>query len=340
MLKAIKFLTMCLTLVVFSCSSPADGDDGQNTTNSQTITNGQEVDNSDIVEKVKSSVVTIYAGSSQGSGVFVAVDKVVTNHHVISKVGEGETIILKQKNGTMFYASAILADDPANDLAILQFQGTPLNIAEIGNSDNVKDGDDVYAVGSPQGLENSITGGMISNLKMEIKTETSTIVGFQHDAPIDHGSSGGGLFNKKSGELIGINFAGSNGIKLTVGFAIPVNAVNPLLGLTTPKVKFEQNEAVKQQIIQKYKITQTDSIDGRKVHFLFSTIDSHLKRWIMFGAIFLIGYCSAYLWFRRGIKKGMSPAQRMASSWIIIFTFIVVGLVFSFSDLIWTGLNP
>jgi len=336
MLKAIKYLTMCLLLVLFSCSSPGDESDEQNAGNTQTVATGHDIDNSDMVDKIKASVVTIYAGSSQGSGVFVASDKVVTNHHVINKVREGETIILKQKSGSMFYASAILADDPANDLAVLQFQGTAMNIAEIGNSDNVKDGDEVYAVGSPQGLENSITGGMISNLKMEIKTETATIVGFQHSAPIDHGSSGGGLFNKKNGELIGINFAGSDEMKLTVGFAIPVNIIKPLLGLSTPKVKFKEDDAVKQQIIQKYKITQTDNIDGGKVHFLFSAIDSNLKRWVMFAAVFLLGYFTAYLWFRRGIKKSMSPSQRMSSSWIIICLFVIIALAFSFSDLVWS----
>jgi serine protease Do len=157
-----------------------------------------------------------------GSGVIVTTDGyILTNNHVVDGADEIKVELTDDRT----LSAKLVGTDKASDLALLKVTAGDLHPIAIGNSENVKVGDVVLAVGNPLGVGQTVTMGIIS------AKGRSTTVGdggyedfLQTDAPINHGNSGGALVNTK-GELVGINsqILSSNDGNIGIGFAIPVN---------------------------------------------------------------------------------------------------------------------
>ncbi|MEN9916798.1 MAG: periplasmic serine protease Do heat shock protein HtrA [Pseudomonadota bacterium] len=161
---------------------------------------------------------------SMGSGVIVDAKAgyILTNAHVIH---EAKTITVTLSDGRVFKAT-LKGSDPASDIALLTITPDHLTAIPLGDSDNLKVGDFVAAIGNPFGLNQTVTSGIVSALQ---RTGLG-IEGFENfiqtDAPINPGNSGGALINLQ-GKLMGINTAilapGSNAGNIGIGFAIPIN---------------------------------------------------------------------------------------------------------------------
>jgi S1-C subfamily serine protease len=164
-----------------------------------------------------------------GSGVIVTKDGyIVTNDHVVS---DSSNITVVLSNGDEFEA-ILVGNDPLNDVAVIKIDPHyELDPAKIGDSDKIRQGELVVAIGSPFRLQNTVTFGIVSALNRTLISEGGFRIEkvIQTDATINPGNSGGPLLNSK-GEVIGINTAiisksgGSEGI----GFAIPINTVKKI----------------------------------------------------------------------------------------------------------------
>ena len=171
---------------------------------------------------------------SRATGSGVIIDEsglVVTNHHV---AGKATRISCRLHDGEEVMAD-LLGADPMTDLAVLRLRigersskALPLNVAKFGNSDQVRVGDTCFAMGSPAGLSQSVTRGIISNVAMmspnlgsfrlDGESVGELVRWLGHDAVIFPGNSGGPLVNER-GEIIGINEVGIG----SLGGAIPAN---------------------------------------------------------------------------------------------------------------------
>lgn len=166
----------------------------------------------------------------EGSGVIIRPNGVIlTNNHVIEDVDE---VTVEMFDGRVIKAE-IVGKDPATDLAVLKIPADNLRAAPIGNSDAMRVGDWVLAIGSPFGLDQTVTAGIISgkNRVQKIINDGNGFEDFlQTDAAINPGNSGGPLVNLR-GELIGINTAivSKSGASAGIGFAIPVAMAVPVL---------------------------------------------------------------------------------------------------------------
>jgi len=163
-----------------------------------------------------------------GSGVILDADKgyIVTNSHVINDADE---IQITLKDGRQLEAKKIGGDE-ASDIALLQIDADDLIAVKLADSDRIRVGDFAVAIGSPFGLGQTVTSGIVSALGrsgLNIENYEDFI---QTDAAINSGNSGGALINLR-GELIGINTAilGPNGGNVGIGFAIPSNMVQNLV---------------------------------------------------------------------------------------------------------------
>lgn len=215
---------------------------GGHTTVTRTYSAAPVINSADlpkIAASVQDSIVTIMTGSGEGSGVILSADGfVLTNNHVVASAS-GDTVKVVFADGKTVQAK-IVGTDPKTDLAVVQASGvSDLKAAKFGDSDAMQVGDQVLALGSPLGLQGSVTAGILSARDRTISAgeggqqqnpqqAASSISGLlQTDAPINPGNSGGALVNTR-GEVIGINTAiatagqGSNG-NIGVGFAIPSN---------------------------------------------------------------------------------------------------------------------
>ncbi|MEV0000703.1 trypsin-like peptidase domain-containing protein [Micromonospora sp. NPDC050980] len=198
-----------------------------------------------IAAAVQDSIVTIMTDSGEGSGVILSADGfVLTNNHVVASAS-GDTVKVVFADGKTASAK-IVGTDPKTDLAVVRASGVSgLKAAKFGDSDSMQVGDQVLALGSPLGLQGSVTAGILSARDRTISAGeggqqqspqgASSISGLlQTDAPINPGNSGGALVNTR-GEVIGINTAiatagqGSNG-NIGVGFAIPSNKAKDVAG--------------------------------------------------------------------------------------------------------------
>ncbi|RMF38423.1 MAG: PDZ domain-containing protein, partial [Planctomycetota bacterium] len=157
-----------------------------------------------------------------GSGFIVSPDGyVLTNHHVIEQADE---LQVELHDGRTFRAEVIGADDKS-DVAVLKIDATGLTAARLGDSSAVQVGDWVIAIGSPFGLNQTVTAGIISATHREADIISGGYEDFlQTDAAINPGNSGGPLVNLR-GEVIGINTAinSRTGTNIGIGFAIPSN---------------------------------------------------------------------------------------------------------------------
>jgi len=166
--------------------------------------------------------------SSVGSGVIVDAKQgiIVTNAHVID---QAKTITVTLNDGRRYQADKIGADT-LTDVAILQIHAKNLKALPLANSSKIRVGDFVVAIGSPFGLSQTVTSGIVSGLHRTGLGIEGIENFIQTDAPINVGNSGGALVNIK-GQLIGINTAllSNDGGNLGIGFSIPVNMVKSVM---------------------------------------------------------------------------------------------------------------
>lgn len=178
------------------------------------------------VSLVTPSVVVVRTSSGQGSGVIVAPrNLVVTNEHVVS----GEDRVELVTNDGRRLAADVVVHDARDDLAVLRPVGVvPQGVALADPASGaLRVGDQVFAVGSPYGLQNSVTAGIVSALD---RAGDAGVPMIQTDAPINPGNSGGGLFDL-DGRLVGIPTSIRAPIdgNVGIGFATPVSRVSTLL---------------------------------------------------------------------------------------------------------------
>ena len=165
-----------------------------------------------------------------GSGVIVSADgTILTNAHVIDGA---EKITVLLNNNKTFEAKLVGADKPS-DLAVLKIEAQNMPFLTLGNSDTVRIGDIVLAIGNPLGIGQTVTAGIISAKGRRTGLSDGSFEDFlQTDAPINRGNSGGALVNL-SGELIGINSqilsGGPSGGNIGIGFSIPSNMAKSVM---------------------------------------------------------------------------------------------------------------
>jgi serine protease Do len=173
----------------------------------------------------------VMAGS--GSGVIISADGyIVTNNHVIDGAGE---VLVSLNNQKTFYAKVIGADQ-VNDLAVLKIEAMGLHYLSYGNSDQLKIGQWVLALGYPFNLKATVTAGIVSakggllDLRNDFNQQLIMQSFIQTDAVINRGNSGGPLINT-AGQLIGINayLSSDTGVYTGYSFSIPVNTVKRIV---------------------------------------------------------------------------------------------------------------
>jgi len=164
-----------------------------------------------------------------GSGVIISPDGyILTNNHV---AGDADQITVKLSDDREFKAKRI-GKDPETDLAVIKIDATDLPYAKLGNSDAVEQGEWVIALGSPFGLQQTMTAGIVSAVGRDLGTRGGQFTNFiQTDASINPGNSGGPLINMQ-GEVVGINtlIFSETGVNAGVGFSIPSNLATKVYG--------------------------------------------------------------------------------------------------------------
>jgi len=161
-----------------------------------------------------------------GTGFVISGDGyIVTNNHVVDGADE---IVVKMKNGKE-YPAKLIGTDKKVDVALLKVKARGLQTVKLGDSDALRVGDWVMAIGNPFGLSQTVTAGIVSAKGRVIGAGPYDHF-IQTDAAINPGNSGGPLFNLK-GEVVGINTAiySRSGGNLGIGFAIPVNMAKPVI---------------------------------------------------------------------------------------------------------------
>ena len=164
-----------------------------------------------------------------GSGVIISNDGfIVTNNHVIDRADEIEVIL----NDKRTFKAVKVGSDPTTDIALLKIEATELPYMTYGNSDNLKIGEWVLAVGNPFNLTSTVTAGIVSakSRSIQILGQMSIEAFIQTDAAVNPGNSGGALVNTK-GELVGINtaIASRTGSFTGYSFAVPVSIVEKVV---------------------------------------------------------------------------------------------------------------
>jgi serine protease Do len=174
-----------------------------------------------------------YERRQQGMGSGVVVDPrgyILTNEHVVREADE--LTITFQVPEELKFVGKVVGSDPRSDLAVIKIEPkSPLPYAVLGDSDKVRVGDWSIAVGSPFGLEQTVTVGVISAMRQSLQIEGVSYSGLlQTDAAINRGNSGGPLVNIR-GEVVGINTAiyAPTGVFAGIGFAIPSNRVKEVM---------------------------------------------------------------------------------------------------------------
>jgi putative serine protease PepD len=181
------------------------------------------------------------SGTGSGSGFILTADgTILTNNHVVAAGGDSPELAVSFNDGSTAPAE-IVGTDPLTDLAVIKAEDVDgLTPARLGSSDSVDVGQQVVAVGSPFGLESTVTSGIVSALNRPVSTGdgglTPTVFpAIQTDAAINPGNSGGALVNMR-GEVIGINSAirsaaaapGGVAGSIGLGFAIPIDEAKPI----------------------------------------------------------------------------------------------------------------
>jgi serine protease Do len=192
-----------------------------------TVTSRQKTSIEKCVEMVSEAVVKVSTPAGLGSGFFINKDGyLITNYHVIEKETRIEvTVFVKAKDGfekKKFKKVKIEAINPFVDLALLKvedLEGLKVTYVPLGDSEKIKVGEGVFAVGNPLGLERTVTNGVISTKNRPFEG----LLYIQTNADINPGNSGGPLFNL-AGEVVGVTNMGYIFLG-GLGFAIPINYV-------------------------------------------------------------------------------------------------------------------
>src|SRR5262245_14798182 len=171
--------------------------------------------------------VSVPGGAAQGSGfVYDSKGHVITNDHVVE---DASSIKVAFPDGSNYSASLVGAD-PSTDLAVIKVDApaSKLHPLALGDSSQVRVGDSVVAIGSPFGLEETVTSGIVSALHREMTSPNNFAIpnSIQTDAAINHGNSGGPLLDA-SAHVIGVNtqIKSDSGGNEGVGFAVPSNTI-------------------------------------------------------------------------------------------------------------------
>ncbi len=203
----------------------------------QQMSNAPEGSIEQVAQKVLPTVVQVQVTGGAGSGFTLSSDGLVlTNNHVVESAADGGPIKVQLQDGRSFDAK-IVGRDPSSDLAVLKMEDVSgLPTAELGNSGDLKIGQQVVAVGSPFDLNGTVTSGIVSSLNRPVRaggqkgTPDTVLNAIQTDAAINPGNSGGPLVNMR-GQVVGINSAiyspnsgeATQGGSVGIGFAIPVD---------------------------------------------------------------------------------------------------------------------
>jgi putative serine protease PepD len=196
----------------------------------QPASSGGNLSVQSIYQLANKGVVEIAAGQGQGSGfVYDGDGHIVTNQHVV----EGATSVsVKFWNGKT-YDAQVVGTDASTDLAVLKVNAPASELfpLSLGDSSKLAVGDAVVAIGSPFGLEGTVTSGIVSALHREMTSPNHFAIdnSIQTDAAINHGNSGGPLLNAQ-GKVVGVNsqIESNSGGNEGVGFAIPSNTVSSI----------------------------------------------------------------------------------------------------------------
>lgn len=180
---------------------------------------------------------------SLGTGIIISdTGYIVTNWHLAGNKYSSCYVTLE--SGEVYSGNTVWADSNL-DLAIVKINASGLNYLKLGDSENVKLGEKVYAIGNPIGIElqRTVTSGIISGLNRTIKLEEDETSSYmegliQTDASINQGNSGGPLINEQ-GEVIGVNTVKIESAE-GIGFAVPINIIKPIIESFTTKGEFEE----------------------------------------------------------------------------------------------------
>lgn len=163
---------------------------------------------------------------SGGSGVIISPQgEILTNYHVIASMGGTDNALEVKTSDGKNYKATVLGKDKELDIALIKIDAMHQPFAKLGDSDSLRIGEWVVAIGNPFGLEHTVTQGIISAKGRKLDTGVSSFL--QTDAAINRGNSGGPLLNLK-GEVVGINTA-INPAGQNIGFAVPISLVNRIL---------------------------------------------------------------------------------------------------------------
>jgi serine protease Do len=162
-----------------------------------------------------------------GSGFIISPDgEIVTNHHVIDGA---DSVLVKLSDGRELQAT-VVGSDPLTDIALLRVESAEdLPVIRLGSSDEMRPGDEVFAVGNPFGLGGTVTSGIVSATSRDIRSGPYDDF-IQTDAAINRGNSGGPLFNNE-GAVIGMNTAifSPDGGSVGIGFAVPSDLIRTIV---------------------------------------------------------------------------------------------------------------
>lgn len=202
----------------------------------------------DIIKRVSPAVVSIdiQVAGGEGVGSGIVIDKagyILTNNHVVAPADGGGGMIVVTFSDQSSASATIVGRDPQTDLAVIKVQVSTLTVASLGDSGTLAVGDPVIAIGSPLGLMNSASSGIVSALNRPISPPSDNtsdpsayINAIQTDAAVNPGNSGGALVDA-SGAVVGVNFALENPAASTgggqagsvgLGFSIPMNTARPI----------------------------------------------------------------------------------------------------------------
>ena len=175
---------------------------------------------SDAVEKVENAVVTLQAGNAEGAGFVINIDgNIVTNAHVVGKL---KAVKVRFANGESAQATVIAANTE-KDLAVLKTDAMITTSVQLGSAAALKMGQDVAALGSPMGLKNSVSKGVVSSRLRQMGTQKY----LQIDAALNPGNSGGPVIDTR-GAVVGVStFMGKDAENL--GFAVPSETLGEFL---------------------------------------------------------------------------------------------------------------
>ena len=184
---------------------------------------------------------TTSQATATGSGIIISEDGyIVTNNHVIDtsssnssysyfNISDATSVKIKLHGSEELYDAKIVGKDSQTDLAVLKIDKTGLVAAEFADSDEATVGEFAMAVGSPLGLDTTVTTGIISAVNREVEADETTYTCIQTDAAINSGNSGGALVNG-DGKVIGINTLKLSGSGVEgIGFAIPINSTTDVI---------------------------------------------------------------------------------------------------------------